>query len=67
MEIKRGIAVSAGIAIGPALVLDTELFRIPQRFVEGNGLVDEIKRLRQALATAAQQARDAAAADHAPR
>jgi phosphotransferase system enzyme I (PtsI) len=58
MEIKRGIAVSAGIAIGPALVLDTELFRIPQRFVEDSRLADEVKRLRQAIATAAQQARE---------
>ena len=33
MEIKRGIAVSPGVAIGPALVLDTEWFRIPQRFI----------------------------------
>ena len=31
MEIKRGIAVSPGVAIGPALVLDSEWFRIPQR------------------------------------
>jgi phosphotransferase system enzyme I (PtsI) len=58
MEIKRGIAVSAGIAIGPALVLDTESFRIPQRFVDGDGLADEVKRLRQAIASAAQQARE---------
>ena len=34
MEIKRGIAVSPGVAIGPALVLDTEGFRIPQRFID---------------------------------
>ena len=33
MEIKRGIAVSPGVAIGPALVLDTEGFRIPQRTI----------------------------------
>jgi phosphotransferase system enzyme I (PtsI) len=58
MEIKRGIAVSAGIAIGPALVLDTESFRIPQRFVNGDGLEDEVNRLHQAMATAAQQARE---------
>jgi phosphotransferase system enzyme I (PtsI) len=58
MEIKRGIAVSPGIAIGPALVLDTESFRIPQRFVEGDGLAEEVKRLRQAIAAASQQARD---------
>src|SRR5260370_30909241 len=58
MEIKRGIAVSAGIAFGPALVLDTELFRIPQRFVDGDHLGDEIKRVRQAIAAAAHQARE---------
>src|SRR5438128_3670502 len=58
MEIKRGIAVSPGIAIGPALVLDTEAFRIPQRFVEGGSLAEEVKRLRKALAAAAQQARE---------
>ena len=34
MEIKRGIPVSAGVAIGPALVLDTEFYRIPQRTVD---------------------------------
>jgi phosphotransferase system enzyme I (PtsI) len=58
MEIKRGIAVSAGIAIGPALVLDTELFRIPQRFVNGDRQAEEVNRLRQAIAAAAQQARE---------
>jgi phosphotransferase system enzyme I (PtsI) len=59
MEIKRGIPVSPGVAIGPALVLDTEWFRIPQRFIEGDDrVVDEIQRLRQALAGAAQEARD---------
>src|SRR5207247_496536 len=58
MEIKRGIAVSPGVAIGPALVLDTEWFRIPQRFIAGDGLAEEIRRLHQALADAAQEARD---------
>ncbi len=58
MEIKRGIAVSPGVAIGPALVLDTEWFRIPQRYVAGDGLAEEVRRLHQALATAAQEARD---------
>jgi phosphotransferase system enzyme I (PtsI) len=58
MEIKRGIAVAPGVAIGPALVLDTESFRIPQRFVPGNHLAEETGRLRQALGAAAAQARD---------
>jgi phosphotransferase system enzyme I (PtsI) len=57
MEIKRGIAVSPGVVIGPALVLDTESFRIPERFVEGDRLADEIKRLHQALKAAAVEAR----------
>jgi phosphotransferase system enzyme I (PtsI) len=58
MEIKRGIPVSPGVAIGPALVLDTEWFRIPQRFIEREHLPAELTRLRHALAQAAQQARD---------
>ena len=58
MEIKRGTAVSPGVVIGPALVLDTEGFRIPQRFVDGQGLDDEIARLRHALAAAASETRD---------
>src|SRR5688572_7106799 len=58
MEIKRGIAVSPGVAIGPALVLDTEWFRIPQRFVEGESLDEEIQRLREALAAAAGETRE---------
>ena len=49
MEIKRGIAVSPGVAIGPALVLDTEWFRIPQRFVEAEQVAAEVVRLREAL------------------
>ncbi len=55
MEIKRGIAVSPGVAIGPALVLDTEGFRIPQRFVPVTEVNEEIARLQQALAAAAAQ------------
>jgi phosphoenolpyruvate-protein phosphotransferase (PTS system enzyme I) len=57
MEIKRGIAVSPGVAIGPALVLDNEGFRIPQRFVEGDQAEAEIVRLRGALQAAAREAR----------
>ena len=49
MEIKRGIPVSPGVAIGPALVLDTEGFRIPQRFIEGDRAEAEILRLHEAL------------------
>jgi len=57
MEIKRGIAVSPGVALGPALVLDTESFRIPQRFVGTEHLAGEAARLREALKQAAAEAR----------
>src|SRR5437763_1196410 len=57
MEIKRGIPVSAGVAIGPALVLDTEWYRIPQRVVEVAQLETEVGRLRQAIAAASAEAR----------
>ncbi|HJT76122.1 MAG TPA: phosphoenolpyruvate--protein phosphotransferase [Gemmataceae bacterium] len=57
MEIKRGIPVSPGVAIGPALMLDTESFRIPQRFIERDGAEAEVGRLRAALAAAVAEAR----------
>jgi phosphoenolpyruvate-protein phosphotransferase (PTS system enzyme I) len=57
MEIKRGIPVSPGVAIGPALMLDTESFRIPQRFVERDLVEGEVSRLRRALAAAVEEAR----------
>jgi phosphotransferase system enzyme I (PtsI) len=57
MEIKRGIAVSPGVAIGPALVLDTESFRISKRFVDSAQLAQETARLREALKRAAKEAR----------
>jgi phosphotransferase system enzyme I (PtsI) len=57
MEIKRGIPVSPGVAIGPALVRDTEWYRIPQQFVDGESLDEEILRLRRALAAASEEAR----------
>jgi phosphotransferase system enzyme I (PtsI) len=58
MEIKRGIPVSPGVAIGPALVLDTEGIRIPRRFLGDGPVEGEVARLRQALAAAAREARD---------
>ena len=53
MEIKRGTAVSPGVAIGPALVLDTEWFRIPQRTVAAAERDAAAGRLRRALDAAA--------------
>src|SRR5207244_11516060 len=57
MEIKRGIPVSGGVAIGPALVVDTEGFRIPQRSVEPDQIEAEVARLHRALKAAAAEAR----------
>jgi phosphotransferase system enzyme I (PtsI) len=57
MEIKRGIPVSPGVVLGPALVLDTEGIRIPRRFIAGDHEEAEVERLRQALAQAGQETR----------
>ena len=58
MEIRRGIAVSPGVAIGPALVIDTEGVRIPHRTVSAEQVHGEIARLREGLAEAAADARE---------
>jgi phosphotransferase system enzyme I (PtsI) len=58
MEIKRGIPVAPGVAIGPALMLDTEWFRIPARFVDPDRIDEEVERLHAALAAAVLQARE---------
>ncbi|HUR55382.1 MAG TPA: phosphoenolpyruvate--protein phosphotransferase [Gemmataceae bacterium] len=58
MEIRRGIAVSPGVAIGPALVIDTEGIRIPHRLVPAEQIPAEIARLREGLAEAAADARE---------
>lgn len=62
MEIKRGNAVSPGVAIGPALVLDTEGVVIPHRTVPPDRVPDEIRRLADALTQAAAEARASRAA-----
>lgn len=58
MEIKRGIPVSPGVAIGPALVVDNEGFRIPKRFIERTQRQDEVARLREAIKAAAREAQE---------
>lgn len=52
MQKLQGIAVSPGIAIGEALVMDTEGFRIPRRFVARDAVDDELERLEKAIAAA---------------
>jgi phosphotransferase system enzyme I (PtsI) len=49
MQTLQGIAVSPGIAIGDAMVIDNEGFRIPRRFVSRDAVDDELARLRQAI------------------
>ena len=45
----QGISVSPGVAMGEALVIDQEGFRIPQRFVMRNAVEDELQRLAAAI------------------
>ncbi len=46
----QGIAVSSGVTIGEALVLDSEGFRIPRRFVARSAVDTELQRLTNAVA-----------------
>ncbi len=52
MEIKKGIAVSPGIAIAKCLVIDSEDYRIPRRSVGSNQLSGEVQRVRDAFKAA---------------
>lgn len=53
MQTLHGIAVSPGVAIGEALIVDNEGFRIPRRFVTRDAVDDELQRLSQAVAAVA--------------
>ncbi len=46
----QGIAVSSGVTIGEALVLDSEGFRIPRRFVARSAVDTGLQRLSNAIA-----------------
>ena len=52
MQKLEGIAVSPGVAIGEALVMDHEGFRIPRRFVARDAVEHELERLGKAIAAA---------------
>ncbi len=52
MEIKKGIAVSPGIAICKALVIDSRDYRIPRRSISADQTEVEVKRVRYAFAKA---------------
>jgi phosphotransferase system enzyme I (PtsI) len=49
MQQLQGIAVSPGVAIGEALVIDNEGFRIPHRFVSRDAVEHELERLAAAI------------------
>jgi len=55
MITKKGINASPGIAIGPALVLDAEEYRIPRRTIDISAITTEINALDAALATSRQE------------
>jgi phosphotransferase system enzyme I (PtsI) len=52
MEIRKGIAVSPGIAIAKPMLIDSKDYRIPRRSVMASQRANEIQRLRKAFATA---------------
>lgn len=49
MKIKKGIGVCPGVAIAPAVVIDTEDFDIPQRHIPTDHARAEIARLKKAV------------------
>jgi phosphotransferase system enzyme I (PtsI) len=55
MITKKGINASPGVAIGPALVLDTEEYRIPHRTIEPSQLASQVENLDAALQASRQE------------
>lgn len=55
MRILQGIPVSPGVAIGEALIIDVEGFRIPRRFVTRDVVEFELARLDRALAAVGEE------------
>jgi len=62
MEIRRGIGVSAGYAIGEALVLDREEYRISRRTINVSEVDGEIERFAVAVRAAVAEIRSQLAA-----
>jgi len=58
MITKKGISASPGVAIGPALVLDTEEYRIPRRHIQSSEAQAQVKTLDGALEASRQEIRD---------
>jgi len=57
MQTLQGIAVSPGFAVGEALLIDNEGFRIPRRFVARDAVDAELARLDAAIAAAGEEIR----------
>ncbi|MBN1588331.1 MAG: phosphoenolpyruvate--protein phosphotransferase [Pirellulales bacterium] len=55
MQELQGIAVSPGVAIGEAMVVDNEGFRIPRRFLARDAVESELERLDKAIAAATKE------------
>src|SRR5678815_1465632 len=49
MEIKKGIAVSPGVVISTAVVLDDEDLAVPKRHIEEKEVAHELERFKDAL------------------
>src|SRR5947207_755280 len=49
MEIKKGIAVSPGVVISTAVVLDAEDLAVPRRHIEEKEVPHEIERFKEAV------------------
>jgi len=58
METRKGIAVSPGVAIAPAVVLDSEQFRIPRREIPPDTAEAELARFQTAVDRAQDEIRD---------
>jgi phosphotransferase system enzyme I (PtsI) len=52
MEIRKGIAVSPGIAIAKPMLIDSKDYRIPRRSILSSQRSSEVQRLRKAFSTA---------------
>jgi phosphotransferase system enzyme I (PtsI) len=62
MITKKGINASPGVAIGPALVLDTEEYRIPRRTVDPAQIPVQVRLLDAALEASRQEVAELRAA-----
>jgi phosphotransferase system enzyme I (PtsI) len=58
MKIKKGIGVSPGVAIAPAVVIGTEEFEVPRREVPGDLGEVELARLEKAIAESKKEVQD---------